>query len=161
MANWFECKVKYDKTLENGLQKKVSEPYLVDALSFTEAEARIIKEIQPFISGEFSVSAVKRANYSDVYYDATGDKWYKCKVNFITLDEKSGMEKRTATYILVQAGDFAAALENLNACMKGTMADWEVSSINETMLLDVYPYETTLADENSSDAATKKEVLEQ
>ena len=160
MANWFECKVKYDKTLENGMQKKVSEPYLVDALSFTEAEARIIKEIQPFISGEFSVSAVKRANYSDVYYDATGDKWYKCKVNFITLDEKSGMEKRTATYILVQADDFAGALENLNVCMKGTMADWEVSSIGETLLLDVYPYETTLVDSQAG-GELKKEELEQ
>lgn len=146
MSSWFECKVKYDKTLENGLQKKVTEPYLVDALSFTEAEARIIKEIQPFISGEFSVSAVKRANYSDVYYDATGDKWYKCKICFITLDEKSGMEKRTASYILVQAADFATALENLNISMKGTMADWEVTSIVETLLLDVYPYEASLPD---------------
>ncbi len=146
MANWFECKVKYDKTLENGMQKKVTEPYLVDALSFTEAEARIIKEIQPFISGEFSVSAVKRANISDVYYDATGDKWYKCKVNFVTLDEKSGMEKRVATYILVQADEFASSLANLNECMKGTMADWEIASITETSLLDVYPYESALPD---------------
>ncbi len=140
MANWFECKVKYDKMLENGMQKKVNEPYLVDALSFTEAEARITEEVSPFISGEFSVSAVKRANYSELFFDETGDRWYKCKINFITLDEKSGMEKRTASYMLVQAVDFATALENLNKLMKGTMADWVIVSITETLLMDVYPF---------------------
>ncbi len=140
MANWFECKVKYDKMLENGMQKKVNEPYLVDALSFTEAEARITEEVSPFISGEFSVSAVKRANISELFFDETGDRWYKCKINFITLDEKSGMEKRTASYMLVQAADFATALKNLNELMKGTMADWVIVSITETMLMDVYPF---------------------
>lgn len=141
MANWFECKVKYDKMMENGMQKKVNEPYLVDALSFTEAEARIIKEMTPFISGEFSVSAVKRANISELFFDETGDRWYKCKVNFITLDEKSGMEKKTASYILVQASDFQKSVENLMECMKGTLADYEVASIAETPLMDVYPFE--------------------
>lgn len=140
MANWFECRVKYDKMLENGMQKKVTEPYLVDALSFTEAEARIIEEVSPFISGEFSVSAVKRANFSELFFDETGDRWYKCKINFITLDEKSGMEKRTASYMLVQAADFETALKNLNAGMKGTMADWVIVSIAETPLMDVYPF---------------------
>lgn len=142
MHNWFECKVKYEKTLENGMQKKVSEPYLVDALSFTEAEARIIKEITPFITGEFSVANIKRANFSELFFDETGDKWYKCKVNFITLDEKSGAEKKTATYMLVQASDFAKALENLNEGMKGTLADYEISAINETAIMDIFPYET-------------------
>lgn len=140
MANWFECRVKYDKMLENGMQKKVTEPYLVDALSFTEAEARIIEEVSPFISGEFSVSAVKRANFSELFFDEAGDRWYKCKLNFITLDEKSGMEKRTASYMLVQAADFETALKNLVAGMKGTMADWVIVSIAETPLMDVYPF---------------------
>ena len=135
MANWFECRVKYDKMLENGMQKKVTEPY-----SFTEAEARIIEEVSPFISGEFSVSAVKRANFSELFFDETGDRWYKCKINFITLDEKSGMEKRTASYMLVQAADFETALKNLNAGMKGTMADWVIVSIAETPLIVVYPF---------------------
>ena len=74
MANWFECKVRYDKMLETGQQKKVNEPYLVDALSFTEAEARIIEEITPFISGDFTVSAVKRTRISEIFYDETGDR---------------------------------------------------------------------------------------
>lgn len=140
MHNWFECKVKYDKMMENGMQKKVSEPYLIDALSFTEAEARVIKEITPYISGEFEVANIKKANYSEIFFDDTADKWFKCKVNFITLDEKSGMEKRTASYMLVQAADLPQALEHLLNGMKGTLADYEVASIAETALIEVYKY---------------------
>lgn len=138
MTNWFECKVRYDKMLETGIQKMVTEPYLVDALSFTEAEARIIEEITPFISGDFTVSAVKRTNFSEIFWDETGDKWYKVKTNFITLDEKSGMEKKTASYVLVQASEFKVALDNFMEGMKGTMADFEIASIMETPLMDVY-----------------------
>lgn len=126
--------------MENGMQKKVSEPYLVDALSFTEAEARIIKEITPYISGEFEVANIKKANYSEIFFDETADKWFKCKLNFITLDEKSGMEKRTASYMLVQASDFSQALARLIDGMKGTLADYEVASIAETALIEVYQY---------------------
>jgi len=140
MNNWFECKVRYEKMMENGIQKKVTEPYLVDALSFTEAEARIIKEITPFISGEFTVSDIKRAKYTELFEDPTGDIWYKCKVYFITLDEKSGAEKKTACNMLVQAPDIDTALKNLNEGMKGTMADYQVAAINETAIMDVYPY---------------------
>ena len=140
LNNWFECKVKYDKMMENGMQKKVAEPYLVDALSFTEAEARIIKEITPFISGEFSVANIKRANINELFFDETGDKWFKCKINFVTLDEKSGAEKRTAAYMLVQASDLQKALENLIEGMKGTLADFEIASVTETAIMDIYPY---------------------
>ena len=123
MSTWFECKVKYDKMMENGMQKKVTEPYMVDALSFTEAEARIIKEMTPFISGDFSVANIKRANISELFFD-----------------EKSGAEKRTASYMLVQAQDLQKALENLLEGMKGTMADFEIAAINETPIMDIYPY---------------------
>ena len=140
MNSWFECKVKYDKEIEGGLQKSVSEPYMVDALSFTEAESRILEEMRPFISGEFTVANIKRVKISELFFDETGDRWYKCKINFITLDEKSGMEKRTPSYMLVQAADFETALKNLNAGMKGTMADWTIVSITETPLMDVYPF---------------------
>lgn len=138
MANWFECKVRYDKIQENGAVKKVNEPYLVDALSFTEAEARIIEEQTPFISGEFSVSAVKRTKISEIFWNEGGDRWYMVKVAFITIDERSGVEKRTTTLILVQAGNFKEALDNFIEGMKGTMADYEVVSIAETPLMDVY-----------------------
>ena len=103
MGNWFECKVKYEKTLENGAVKKVTEPFLVDAMSVTEAEARITEEQKPFISGEFEVSAVKRSRIAEIAFNDEGDQWYLAKVGFITVDEKSGVEKRSVSQILVQA----------------------------------------------------------
>ncbi len=138
MANWFETKVRYDKMMENGMQKKVTEPYLVDALTFTEAEARITEEVTPFISGEFSISAVKRTKIAEIFWDDTADKWYLVKVNFITLDEKTAVEKKTTSQILVAASDFRGALENFMDGMKGTMADFEIASITETPIMDVY-----------------------
>ncbi|HRF69242.1 MAG TPA: DUF4494 domain-containing protein [Muribaculum sp.] len=138
MSNWFETKVRYDKMMENGMQKKVNEPYMVDALSFTEAEARTIEELTPFISGDFSISAVKRTNISEIFWDETADKWYHVKVNFITLDEKTAVEKKTTTHILVAANDFRGALDNFMEGMKGTMADFEIASIAETNIMDVY-----------------------
>lgn len=116
MHNWFTCKIRYEKIAENGMTKKVTEPYLVDALSFTEAESRIIEEITPFISGEFTVAGVARANYSEIFPsdEADADRWYKCKLWFLTLDEKTGVEKRTATNILVQAADLRDAIRKLD-----------------------------------------------
>ena len=144
MANWFECKVRYDKVQDNGSVKKVNEPYLVDAFSFTEAEARIIEEQTPFISGDFSVSAVKRTKISEIFYDEGGDRWYMVKVAFITIDEKSGVEKKTNSLILVQATDFRNAVENFTKGMADTMADYEIVSIAETPLMDVYRAKLTL-----------------
>lgn len=138
MANWFECKVRYDKMMENGLVKKVNEPYLVDALSFTEAEARIIEEQTPFISGDFSVSAVKRTKISEIFWNEGGDKWYLVKVAFVTIDEKTAAEKRTTTTILTAGSDFKNAYDTFMEGMKGTMADFEVVSIAETPIMDVY-----------------------
>jgi hypothetical protein len=142
MHTWFECKIRYEKTMENGMNKKVTEPYLVDALSFTEAEARIIEEMTPFISGEFTVSDIKRSNYSELFpsEEDTADRWFKCKLFFITLDEKSGAEKKTSTQVLVQAADLRDAVKKLDEGMKGTMADYKIASVAETAIMDVYPY---------------------
>lgn len=141
MALWFETKVRYDKIQENGAVKKVNEPYLVDALTFTEAEARIIEEMKPFISGDFTISAVKKTKVAEIFFDERGDRYYMVKVSFITLDEKSGTEKKTASFILVQASDFQGAVDRFNEGMKGTMSDYEITSITETQLMDVYPAE--------------------
>ncbi|MCI5978981.1 MAG: DUF4494 domain-containing protein [Bacteroidales bacterium] len=137
MSNWFECKVRFDKMQENGTVKRVNEPYLVDALSFTEAEARIIEELTPFISGEFSVSAVKRTKITEIFWDETGDRWYMVKVAYLIIDEK-GNEKKSSTFILVQASDFRGAFENFVKNMETGMADYEIQSITETPLMDVY-----------------------
>lgn len=138
MSNWFECKVRYDKTTESGAIKKVTEPYLVDALTFTEAEARIIEEITPFITGEFSVSAVKRTKISEIFFDDAADKWYSVKVSFLTVDEKTAAEKRSVSQILVAGLNFKDAYDNFIDGMKNTLADYEIVSISETMIMDVY-----------------------
>ena len=142
MHTWFECKIRYEKIAENGMTKKVTEPYLVDALSFTEAESRIIEEITPFITGEFTVSDIKRANYSELFpcEEDAADRWFKCKLYFITIDEKSGAEKKTAANMLVQAADLRDAVKKLDEGMKGTLADYSIASVSETAIMDVYPY---------------------
>ncbi len=137
MSNWFECKVRYDRLQEGGSIKKVNEPYLVDALSFTEAEARVTEEVTPYISGDFSVSAVKRTKIAEVFWQG-GDRWYLVKVGFITIDEKTAAEKRSTSLILVQASNFKEAFEHFEEGMKGTMADYDILSITETPLMDVY-----------------------
>lgn len=142
MHTWFECKVRYEKTLGNGVVKKVTEPYLVDAVSFTEAESRITEEMKPFISGDFKVADIKRANCTEVFEctELAADKWYRCRVAFITVDERSGTERKSSSNILVQAESLGDALERLEEGMKGSLSDWEVTSIVETAIMDIYPY---------------------
>lgn len=141
MVNYFLSTVRYEKTMENGLNKTVSEQYLFDALSFTEAEARTIEELKPYISGEFSIPQIVKPRISELMLseNVSADRYYKVKVSFITLDEKSGAEKKTNSFILVQASDFKNAYDRFIEGMKGTMADYEIVSIVETQILDYYP----------------------
>lgn len=139
MSQWFETKVKYDKTmLDTGAIKSVTEPYLVDALSFTEAEARITKEMEPFVSGELSVTAVRKVRFEDVLYHEGGDRWYKVKINMITIDEKTGAEKRSASFSLVQASEFKLALDYFLEAMKSVLFDFEIVNITEMAYIDVF-----------------------
>ncbi|MDR1525684.1 MAG: DUF4494 domain-containing protein [Tannerella sp.] len=140
MHNWFECKINYEKTAEDGVQKKVTEPYLVDALSFTEAEARIIEEMRPYISGEFTVMDIKRARYAETFLNDNGDRFYKVKINLVTLDEKSGVEKKTPVQMLAQASTLHDAVSVIDSGMQGTMADYVIASVVETALIDVFPF---------------------
>ena len=140
MNNWFECKVSYKETLENGLTKKVTEPYVIDAMSYSEAEERIIKEIAPYMSGEFSISGIREVNYSDIFSndDLSADKWFKCKLSFIALDKRTGAEKRSNSYMLVQAGGLREAVKFLDEQMKGTIMDYVIASVSETKIVDVF-----------------------
>lgn len=149
----FECKVSFEKIMEDGKQKTVTEAYLVDALSFTEAEARIIEKIAPFISGEFTVKDIKRAKISEIFFNENGDRFYKVKVYFITLDAKSLTEKKTAAQMLAQASNLKEAVSVLEEGMKGTLADYEIASVTETQLMDVFPYE---AGEDDKDKENSK-----
>lgn len=141
-ATWFECKIRYEKTMEDGMQKKVTEAYVVDALSFSEAEERIIEEMSSYISGEFNVTDIKKAPYGEIFFSdqEMADSWYKAKLQFITIDEKTEKEKRTSVNYLVQAGSFNGAVKNLEEVMGGTMIDYTISSVAETTLMDVFEH---------------------
>lgn len=140
MYNWFECKVRYDKTQENGIIKSVTEPYLVDALSFTEAEERIVKEMEPYLSGEFTVSDIRRRRFAETFLSEDGDRYYNARLAFITLDEKSGGEKRKAVNMLVQASNIRHAMATVEAEMRKTMVDYTFLAISETAVMDIFPY---------------------
>ena len=142
MSKYFECKIKYNKVLEDGKEKLVTEKYLVSAMSFTEAEANFIKEITPYISGEFFIDDISRADYSELFLseDESADKYYDAKLAFITLDEKSGKEKKTNVNMLVQADDMRDAMNRLDEGMKGTMCDYQSVKLQETSLVDVFIY---------------------
>lgn len=136
----FECGVRYNKMLENGMQKKVTELYIVDALSFSEAEQRIIKEMEPY--GEFDVVSEKITNYSELVRsgDAMADLWYKVKINLVCIDEKTMREKKTPCWLLVQAKDIDDARRLTNEHMKDSVVDWNCESVSETKIMDVFVY---------------------
>lgn len=180
-ANWFICKIRYEKVMEDGLQKKVLETYVVDALTFTEAEARIINEMSAYISGEFEVVEIDRAVFKEIFFMGFGEKvldnqtkdllraamkkdkeagmkvydrsleecmkntdtrWYKSKLQFITLDEKTGKEKRNSVYYLVEGCSLESARKNIDEVMGGTMIDYVIVSVSETSFIDVFEYKS-------------------
>lgn len=141
-ANWFECKIRYEKVQEDGLCKKVTESYTVDALNFSEAEARITEEMSAYISGEYTVEDIKKAPYKEIFFDDadSADKWYKAKLAFITIDERTEKEKRSNVVYLVQAGSLNSAMKNVDEVMGGTMIDYVQCALSETFLMDVFEY---------------------
>lgn len=143
-STWFETKVKYQKTMEDGSEKVVSEAYVVDALSFTEAESAIIDEMSVYVSGELKVSGIGKAGYGEIFFSDVDDddKWYKAKLQFITIDEKSEKEKRSNVTYLVQAKSLARALRYIDEVMGKTMIDYDVIGLNETKLMDVFEHHT-------------------
>ena len=143
-AEWFETKIKYEKMMDDGTMKKVSEQYVVDALSFTEAERRITEEMSSYISGEYEVANIKKAAYGEIFFSDidTDDKWYKAKLQFITIDEKTAKEKRQNVNYLVQGKNLMDAVKSIDEVMGGTMIDYSIAAVNETMIMDVYEYST-------------------
>ena len=141
-AMWFECKIRYEKVMEDGLPKKVNEVYVIDALSFSEAEERIIEEMSPYISGEFEVVDVNIAPYREVFFadDNIADQWFKAKLSFITIDERTDKEKRTSMMCLVNADNISSAINNIGEVMSGTMIDYVTTSISATKIFDVFEY---------------------
>ncbi len=142
-SQWFECKVTLDKIQENGTTKSVTEQYVVEALSYTEAEARIVEEITPYASNGFAVKDIKKAQYKEVFFedkDCSDIRCYKAKLDFITIDEKTQKEKRIRVTYLVQATNIRSAMKNLDEVMRGTMFDYETCALAETKTLDIFEY---------------------
>jgi len=140
--NWFECKVKYIKTGEDGKEKKVSETYLVDAVSYTEAEARIYTELETFIQAPFLISALKKSNISEIIPsdNENDDRWYKGKVAILDADELTGKEKRTNQHVLTAAKDINTALTYLDKSFSTYIVPFEIAQVSDTNIMDVYPY---------------------
>ena len=141
-AIWFECKVRYEKTMEDGTIKKVTEVYVVDALSFSEAEKRITEEMSSYAVKELEICNLKIAPYKEIFFADSdlADRWYKAKLAFITIDEKTDREKKTSVNYLVNAGNFNSALKNINEIMEGTMIDYQTCNLTETNIMDVFEY---------------------
>ena len=144
MNYWFECKVSYERQADSMGMKKVSESYLVDALSFTEAEKRIIKEVRPFVSvGELEVVNIRRARIAELFLneEAEDDRYFRAKVNFITVDEKSGSEMKTSATMIVKSDSLPNAVTELKAQLDSQMASYEIAAVTDTQILDVFQYE--------------------
>jgi hypothetical protein len=139
-AIWYECKIKYRKEDETGKQSLVTEPYLVDALSFTEAEARINEQMAMYISDEFKITNIKVANFAEIHPVENSDRWFKSRVSLIAFDEESGKERKTNLYLLVQANDVKEAYENTMGVMKDTMGEYTIPAVSESPIMDVFPY---------------------
>lgn len=142
MNTHYECKIRYEKVMENGMNRKVTEPYIVDAMSFSEAEKRTIEELTPYISGEMNITAIKIASYAEVRTsdNPADDRWFECRLKFITLDEKSGRERKVATTYLVQSSSVQSAHNVVKDLMSETLADYEIASIKETDIVDYFSY---------------------
>ena len=142
-AIWFEAKIRYEKTMEDGCLKKVTETYVIDALSFGEAEKRILEEMTSYVSGEIEVCGLKIAPYKEIFFADSdmADRWYVAKLAFITIDEKTDKEKKTRACYLVNAGNINAAIKNIEEVMAGTMIDYDTLNVSETQILDVFEHE--------------------
>ena len=167
-VTWYECKVKYRKTHDTGEQKVTTDTYLLDAVSYTEAEARITEEMKAYTNEDFRIMNIKVANFAEVHPFENSDRWFKSKVSLVALDEESGKEKKTNMYILVQANDVKEAFENTTKAMETTMGDYSIPAITESPILDVFPYFTGEEEQlekfgvlENSDSDTEEEKVEE
>ncbi len=139
MASWYLGKIRYQKEDETGRLKTTNEAYLVDALSYTEAEAKLYSQIVTDAS-DFSVTAISRMRLADLFTFETGEKWFKCKVIYYSIDDKSGKEKKVVNYMLLNADDISEALTRITDSLKTMLVPYETTDINLTPILDVFPY---------------------
>ena len=145
VSKYFEVKIQYQKMQEDGKEKKVTEQYVVESMSFTEAESRITEEMTPYIDGDFGVVSEKIAPYNEIFLSdkSDDDKWFISKVGFITLDEKTAKEKKQTFRYLVQAATSELAMDYTNEMFSHGMSDYSIDSVQDTPTLDVFLHECT------------------
>ena len=144
------CRVKYAKENEQGLLKNVSEQYLVDAVSFTEAEARIYDMLGSVIRGDFQVTNISKSNIVDVFFYEDIDVWYKCKVTYVVADADSGKEKKITQYMLISAHHVKEAYERIHESLNNMLVSFNVPDITESPIIEIFPYEREEEETNSS-----------
>ena len=157
-ANWFETTVRYERQTEDAGQKKVNELYVVDALTFGEAEETITAEMEPYVSGEFEVKNITPAAYGEIFFsdNDNDDHWYKAKLSFITIDEKTAKEKRSAVNFLVQAASFTGAVRNIEEAMGKTAIDYVIANVSETKIMDVYEHNAPTGKDEHDDMPSQE-----
>lgn len=141
MRTWFLCKVKYAKENEEGLLKNISEQYLVDAVSFTEAEAILYDRLASQIRGDFQVTGISKSNIVDVFHYAESDIWYKCKISYLVADADSGKEKKVNQYMIVTADDVKNAFDRIQESLSNMLVSFRIPDIVESPIMEVFPFE--------------------
>ena len=143
LESWFECKVTYERPGDKGTNTKVNESYLMKDFTFKSVEKRLTLELQPFVTGEFNINEMKRVKYGEIVdtQDETADKWYKCKIVLVTIDEASAKEKKTPVLLLVKAESVPDAISRLNIHKKSSVMDYELTSVNNSPIVDIFQYE--------------------
>lgn len=144
MNNWFLVKVKYTKQLDNGTFKRVTEPYLLAAMTFTDAEARIYEELGSLIRGEFSVVSITRAEFHDIFGYDDADVWYKAKISYESEASEDGKAKKVVNNFLVAAHSVKDANDRIRESLNGLMVDYKLTSVAETNIVDIFPYSENL-----------------
>jgi hypothetical protein len=140
LQSWFECKVKYRKIDQDGRERQVTDSFLLDAVSYTDAEARIIAEMQTMVRGEFTVTDIKKSKIAEVFPYESGEWWYKATINLVAIDEEAGREKKLRTVYLVQADDIKEALARLEESLSFLIVPYVVSAVQVSLIADVFPY---------------------
>jgi len=153
MNSWFTVKVKYTRQLENGTFKRVSEPYLLAAMSFTDAEARIYEELGSRIRGEFNVVGISRTELHDIFVYDDADVWYKCKITYDKVDEDGEKSKKIAQQFLVSAHSVKDAFDRIQESMAAYMVDFEIPSITVSPIVEVFPFN------DESEAAPESRII--
>ncbi|MFV0377775.1 MAG: DUF4494 domain-containing protein [Mangrovibacterium sp.] len=140
MQTWFEVKARFVKIDNDGRERKVTEVYLIDAVSFTDAEARAIQVLEQVIRGEFAIKGIVQSNITEVFPHESGQYWYKACISIVTIDEKAGREKKVNNYFLVAADDIKEALQRLEEGLAYILVPYSTTALALSPIVDIYPY---------------------